>query len=79
MSPRYSRAYFFLILGLVWMFSGCGFTITQPPNGGVTTSPVTIIVTWNTSSMSDIHFTIDGVDQTPRRLCQSEGHGKHPI
>jgi hypothetical protein len=61
---RYSRAVLFLIVPLLVMLSGCSITINQPPNNGASTDPVTFNVTWNTSSMSSLHFMIDGIDQT---------------
>ena len=61
----YRRCSCALALVLVWALTGCGgFTINQPQNNAGVLDPVSFNVTWNTSSMNSIHFTIDGVDQT---------------
>jgi hypothetical protein len=60
-----SRAYLLLVLAAAWTLAGCGgFTINQPPTTPAVLNPVGFNVTWNTSSMNNIHFTIDGADQT---------------
>jgi len=70
MPLRGSRAYLLLVLAAAWTLTGCGgFTINQPPNNGGVLDPVSFNVTWNTSSMNAVHFTIDGVDQL--QLSQS--------
>ena len=61
--PR-SRTCLALLLPLIALLSsGCGgFTIKGPPSA--TPTPVAFNITWNTSSMNNIHITIDGTDQT---------------
>lgn len=63
--PSFPYAQVAALTAILVLLTGCGtFTIVAPPNGGSVPAPVSANVTWNVSSMTSIHFTVDGQDKT---------------
>ena len=78
MLPRYSFAYprVGALVAILMSLTGCGaFTIVSPPNGGSVPAPVSATVTWNATSMTAIHFTVDGTDKTSLFSITSTANG----